>query len=145
MLGHALRDPGLDASVDATDQAPLGGAPDDGLEGHAGHNHVAQARIQDLAIAAVAQDQPVLRTVIEREALRDALDRVGEPSPRLSDLPEIRRFGLPRRVAEHGQRLSHAPELVLALGGDARLQVPARDRGMLSLRAVRRAIRLRST
>ena len=132
MLGEALGDPRIDPVCGGLDPPALGRAADDRLETHSGRNVRAQVRIEDLAIAAVAHDQSILR-VEQREALGDALDRIGEPRlhlthRRLGALPLGRQpFALGLTVAEQLERVRHRADLVVALGRDGDVEIAAGD------------------
>ena len=78
MLRQPFRDPFLDAAFRILDIAALGGAADDALERGAGAQIDVEARVQQVAIARVADDQPVLAVVTDK-AFGNALDRLGEP------------------------------------------------------------------
>ena len=73
-----LRDPFLDAAFRILDIAALGGAADDALERRAGAQIDVEARVEQVAIARIADDQPVLAVVTDK-AFGNALDRLGEP------------------------------------------------------------------
>src|SRR5215213_4772540 len=77
VLREALRYPFLDPALGVLDGALRGRAPDDAPEGHARRHGALVARIEQPAIARVAQHEAVLG-VVEDEALRDALDRLDE-------------------------------------------------------------------
>ena len=78
MLRQPLRDPFLDAAFRILDIAALGGAADDALERRAGAQIDVEARVEQVAIARIADDQPVLAVVTDK-AFGNALDRLGEP------------------------------------------------------------------
>ena len=63
VLQQAGRNPVLFASLGVGNQTALRGSADDGLERSARHDDIGYARIHDLAIAAVAEDEPVLGVV----------------------------------------------------------------------------------
>ena len=99
-----FRDPFLDAALRILDVAALGGPADDALEGGARRYEIdVEAGIQQVAIARVADDQPVLAVVAD-EAFGDALDRFGEPPL----AAQSRLFGAPQRrdVVEPEQPLA---------------------------------------
>ena len=74
-----LRDPFFDAAFRILDVAAFGGPADDAFECRAGAQIDIQTRVKQIAIARVADDQPIL-AVVAGEALRNAFDRLGEPS-----------------------------------------------------------------
>ena len=84
------------------------------------------AGIQEFAIAAVAEDEPVLG-VVESKALGDALDRIDEPLARFGDLAQVLFLDLDRSVAEEPERLGHAADLVAARGRQRRAKIAAGD------------------
>src|SRR5262249_12973818 len=98
--------------------ATLGGSSDQGLERHADDVFVADARVKEHPILAVAGDQVVF-TVVERECLGDALNRFRESTAGLANFPKIGLLDLYRCVAEHAKRLRHSANFVSAF--------PARD------------------
>ena len=81
VLQQAGGDPVLLAPPGIGHQTAFGRPADDGLERSARHDHIGYAGIHDLAIAAVAEHEPVIG-IIEREAFGDALYGVDEPLAR---------------------------------------------------------------
>ena len=78
MLLQPFGNPFLDAAFRILDVAALSGPADDALERRAGAQIDLQAGVEQVAIARVADDQPVLAVVAD-EAFGNALDRLGEP------------------------------------------------------------------
>jgi hypothetical protein len=76
---EALRNPGFDPAFRILDLAALRRAPDDGLERRAGGEVHLAVRVEHFLVAGIADDEPVLGVVIG-ESLRDALDRLSEPT-----------------------------------------------------------------
>ena len=89
MAGETLGHPVLDPAFCLLHQTALGGMADDGLERRARRHDIGYAGIEQVAIAAVAQHQPVV-PVEQGEALGDALDRIDQPLPSLCDLARAR-------------------------------------------------------
>ena len=115
VAGKALRHPRLDPAPCLLDQAALGGAADDRLERRPRHHQVGHAGIEQIAIAAVAQHQPVV-PVEQGEALGDALDRVDQTLPGLGNLAQTLVLDLDRGIAKHRERARHLGDFVLAVG-----------------------------
>src|SRR5262249_62166307 len=67
--------------------ATFGGSSDQGLERHADDVFVADARVKEHPILAVAGDQAVF-AVVERECLGDALNRFRESTAGVSSFPK---------------------------------------------------------
>jgi hypothetical protein len=80
-----LGDPLLDPPLGVLDDTALCGAADDRLERRARDHRLAEIRIEDLPVAAVAEHQPIAG-VVESEALGDTLDRIHQALPRAGDL-----------------------------------------------------------
>ena len=126
MLQQALGGPVLLASLGVGDQAALGRSSDDRLERRARNDDIGNAGIHDFAVAAVAEDEPVLG-VVEGEAFGDAFDRIDEPLARFGHLAQVLLLDLDRGVAEQPQRLGHAADFVAARRRQRRPQVAAGD------------------
>ncbi len=90
--------------------------------GHFGRN----AGIEQFAVAAVAEDEPVL-AVVKRESLGDALDGIDEPLARFGDLAQVLFLDLDCGVAEEPERLGHAADFVAARGRQRRAKIAAGD------------------
>ena len=99
------------------DDATLGHGPNDLLERDPRHHDIGKTRVK-LPEAVVAHHQPVLG-IEQKEALRDALEGVGQLLAGLRDLAEVALLHLDRGVTEHAERLSHSADLVAP--------IPARD------------------
>jgi hypothetical protein len=77
VLGQAFGDPFLHPSFRVFDEAAFGGVPDEALElGSRGEVRL-EARIENLAEARVADDEPILGVVADK-AFGDALVRLGQ-------------------------------------------------------------------
>ena len=82
--------------------------------------------IEQLAVAAVAEDEPIL-AVVESESLGDALDGIDEPLARFGHLAQILFLDLDRGVPEEPERLGHAADFVAARGRQRRAKIAAGD------------------
>ena len=107
VLAQPFGDPFLDAAFGVLDVAALGGAADDALECRAGGQIDVEAGIEQIAVARVADHQPVLAVVAD-EAFGDALDRLGQPllaaQPRLLGAPQRRDVVEPEQPLAAGHR-----------------------------------------
>ena len=114
-----LGDPGVDPADRLADPTALGRAAHDRLERHAGLDRRGVARVEHLAVAVVAEHQAV-GGIEQGEALRDALDRVGQPALQATDrglrLLALRGQPLALRqgIPEQGQGARHGADLVAA-------------------------------
>src|SRR5260221_91541 len=106
---EAFSHPSVGASVRLLYQSAIDGGTDNRLEAGAGLHDVRMRRKQ-VPVSAVAHDELVVR-IVERESLRDALDRVSEAAPRFANFLEIRLLHLHSRCAEYGQGLGHTTDL----------------------------------
>ena len=113
MLQQAFGGPFLLAPLGIRDQAALGGSSDDRLERRAGNDNIGDAGIHDFAVAAVAEDEPILG-VVESKAFGDAFDRIHEALARFGHLAQVLLLDLDGGIAEEPQRLGHAADLVAA-------------------------------
>ena len=112
MTGHAFADPLLDPAVGVLDVAALGGASNDAFERHAGrYVYGGVNRIKERSILVVANDQAIL-AIVEREGLRDALNRDRQPLAAFANLPQVRSLDLDSRVPEDAERICHSADLV---------------------------------
>src|SRR5260221_3142515 len=109
---EAFSHPSVGASVRLLYQSAIDGGTDNRLEAGAGLHDVRMRRKQ-VPVSAVAHDELVVR-IVERESLRDALDRVSEAAQSFANFLEIRLLHLDSRCAEYGQGLGHAADLVLS-------------------------------
>ena len=107
MLPQPFGDPFLDAAFGILDVAALRSAADDAFKRRAGAQIDVQAGVEQVAIARVADDQPVLAVVAD-EAFGDAFDRLGEPllaaQPRLLGAPQRRDVVEPEQPLAAGHR-----------------------------------------
>ena len=107
VLTQPFGDPFLDAALRILHVAALGSAADDALECGARSQVDVQAGVEQIAVARVADDQPVLAVVAD-EAFGDALDRLGEPllaaQPRLLGAPQRRDVVEPEQPLAAGDR-----------------------------------------
>ena len=113
-------------SLGIGNQTALRGPTDDGFERSARHYDIGYARIHDLAIAAVAEDEPIIG-IIEREAFGNALDCVDEALARLRHVTQILLLDLKCGVAKQPECLRHSANLVAARERQRRSKVPAGD------------------
>ena len=125
--GQPLGDPFLDPPLGIPDVAALGGSANDVLECRAGRQFGLKTGVEQFAVAAVAEDEPVLR-VVESESLGDALDGIDEPLTRFGNLAQVLFLDLDCGVPEQPERLGHAPDFVAARGRQRRTKIAAGDR-----------------
>src|SRR5260370_24698091 len=133
---EASSHPSVGASVRLLYQSAIDGGTDNRLEAGAGLHDVRMRRKQ-VPVSGVAHDELVVR-IVERESLRDALDRVGEAAPRFANFLEIRLLHLHSRCAEYGQGLRHAADLVLSANRKGRFEIapgPGQQAGAASREA----------
>ena len=78
MLAQPLRYPLFNAANRVRDVAPLGGVPDNALECLSRAQFDFHARVEQVTVARVADDQPILAIVAD-ETFRDTFNRFGEP------------------------------------------------------------------
>src|SRR5262249_44264656 len=117
MQFKSLLDPLFVSVGNTRNDATLGHGPSDLLERDPRHNDIGKTGVK-LPEAVVADHQPVFG-IEQKEALRDALEGVGQLLAGLRNLAEVALLDFDRGVAEHAERLSHSADLVVA--------IPARD------------------
>jgi hypothetical protein len=125
--GEPRRNPFILVSQGILDQAALYRAAENGREWRARNDRVRDSRVEDLPIATVAEDEPIL-CVIEREAFGNALDRVDQTLARLGDVAQALFLDFHSRVPKKPKSLRHAADLVTARFRERRAKVAAGDR-----------------
>jgi hypothetical protein len=112
VLRQPLLDVPLGIVVCLANQSSLDRVLDNDLERRAGLDVDVTAAIEQLLVAVVAQLQPILG-IVEREALRNALDGVDQALPGVLDLAQALVLNLDCSVAKDGEGACHLGDLIL--------------------------------
>src|SRR5918994_6548128 len=113
---QSFGNPGVDPSFRLEDKAFLRCASYHRFKGSSGLHGNVGSRVKELLVAAVAQDEAILG-IVEGKALVDALDRINQPLPGISDLAQVLLFDFDCRVSEDGESSRHLPNLIPSIPG----------------------------